>query len=296
MRAARARCLLLALVFMCAAACAHLSLAARAKARRDALTRAGFSPFALDGTPALVGYRAGAGRTLLFLHGTGDQAGSWAAVAPHFRDRWLVVLADLPGHSGSAPAEGELAMATLVAGAERFLLETKGDGRTTIVGNSLGAWLATLLAERHPDLVERLVLINGGALMGEAPKASFLPKTREDAARLMALTRDPGSPKLEPAHFDELVANAPHSAMSRLSRDAAGLVMHLRGPAQLGKITVPVELVWGVSDQIVPLAYAERLVAAFPNVRLRRVEKCGHVPQIECPARLRAALEEVLAR
>jgi pimeloyl-ACP methyl ester carboxylesterase len=54
-----------------------------------------------------------------------------------------------------------------------------------IVGNSLGAWAALLYARQHPDRVARLVLVNGGALVGDRPDLSLTPKTREEAAALM---------------------------------------------------------------------------------------------------------------
>jgi pimeloyl-ACP methyl ester carboxylesterase len=90
------------------------------------------------------------------------------------------------------------------------------------------------------------------------------------------------------------VRRAAAGPIARLSRDLPGLVAHLLD-GRLGEIATPTELVWGVSDQVVPLAYAERLRAALPAARLARVERCGHIPQVECPERFTAVLAERLA-
>jgi pimeloyl-ACP methyl ester carboxylesterase len=59
---------------------------------------------------------------------------------------------------------------------------------------------------------------------------------------------------------------------------------------RLGELRVPEEIVWGASDQLMPLEYAERMCAELPDARLLTVERCGHAPQVECPDRLLAAL------
>lgn len=178
--------------------------------RRGVLVKAGFERLELGvGAERLTYFAAGKGQPLIFLHGVGDQAGAWAEVAPSFVDRYRVFLPDLPGHGESEPVQGDLAMAKVMAGAERVLAVATSDGRPAIVvGNSMGAWLATLLAHRHPDQVARIVLVNGGALVGDPTAPSLLPKTREEAARLMALLRDPSAPALPDAILDDIVRRA----------------------------------------------------------------------------------------
>jgi pimeloyl-ACP methyl ester carboxylesterase len=79
-----------------------------------------------------------------------------------------------------------------------------------------------------------------------------------------------------------------------MMQDLPGLVSHLLD-GRLGEVTVPVDLVWGESDGLIPLAYAERMKDQLPRARLTVIEKCGHVPGAECPERLLAALKDVLA-
>jgi pimeloyl-ACP methyl ester carboxylesterase len=264
-------------------------------ARRHALTRAGFERVVLgDGGDRLTVFVAGRGPALVFLHGLGDQAGSWADVAPAFVDRYRVVVADLAGHGDSAPAEGVLPMASLVASAERVLAYATPEASAIVVGNSMGAWLATVLAHRHPQEVARIVLVNGGALLGEPGGPSLVPRSRAEAAKLMQMLRDPSASRIPGFVLDDIVRRAAKGPLGRASLDGAGLFAHLLD-GRLGEVSTPADLLWGASDQVVPLRYAERLLAAMPAARLTRIEKCGHVPQVECPERFRAALSVLLA-
>ncbi|HLF55432.1 MAG TPA: alpha/beta fold hydrolase [Thermoanaerobaculia bacterium] len=263
--------------------------------RRAALAGAGFELRSLgEGGERLRYFDAGSGEPLLFLHGAGDQAGTWFEVAPAFSATYRLVVLDLPGHGESEPLTGDLPMATVVAGAERMLAEIARERPAIVVGNSMGAWIATLLAHRHPEQVARLVLVNGGAVPGDPGAPSLLPASREDAARLMTILRDPDSAPVPDWLLDELVRRAPTGETARMLRDLPGLFAHML-PGRLGEIAVPADLLWGASDRMMTPAYAERMAAQLPASRLTFVEKCGHIPQLECAERFRAALADVLA-
>jgi pimeloyl-ACP methyl ester carboxylesterase len=205
-----------------------------------------------------------------------------------------VIVPDLPGHGESAPGAGVLRMSQVVAGAEELLDEVARERRAVVVGNSMGAWIATLLAHRHPERVERIVLVNGGAVPSAPGGPSLLPVDREAARRLMALLRAPASPSIPDWMLDDLVARAPASATARLLGDLPDLVAQML-IGRLGEVRTPVDLLWGAADGLMTIAYAEQMAAALPAARLTRIEGCGHLPQLECPARFRTVLAERLA-
>jgi pimeloyl-ACP methyl ester carboxylesterase len=270
-------------------------LARQAAEARAALTEAGFERVEVEAAGRrLVVWRGGSGPHLVLLHGSGQQAGAWSKVAPGLKDSgYTVHVPDLPGHGDSQPSEGALPMATLVEGVAAYVGSL--DGPAILVGNSLGAWLATIQAHRHPETVARAVLINGGALLNiPAEGLTLTPTTREEARRVMAAIRHPESPQLTDEELDELVSRSGNGATSRMMQDLPGLVSHLLD-GRLGEVTVPVDLVWGESDGLIPLAYAERMKDQLPRARLTVIERCGHVPGAECPERLLAALKDVLA-
>lgn len=270
-------------------------LARQAAAARDALTGAGLERVEVEADGRrLVVFRGGSGPDLVLLHGSGQQAGAWAAVAPGLAEGHTVHVLDLPGHGESEPADGMLPMATVVAGVEAYLLSLEEPA--VLVGNSLGAWLATLQAHRHPDRVARAVLVNGGALLNvPAEGLTLTPEDREAARRVMAAIRDPASPPLSDEVLDDVVARSKDGPTARLMADRPGLFAHLLD-GRLGEVKVPVDAIWGASDRLMPLDYARRMVEELPRARLTVLEACGHIPPGECPERFLEVLREVLAK
>jgi pimeloyl-ACP methyl ester carboxylesterase len=239
-------------------------------------------------------WTGGQGSTLVFLHGAGDQAGTWSAVAEALAPRYRLVIPDLAGHGTSAPAEGPISVKQVLRGVEAILSQGPQDP-VIIVGNSLGAWVALLYAHEHPDRVARLILINGGALKGDRSDLSLTPKTREEAAALMTQLRDPKSGPVPGYVLDDVVRAAQSGPLSRLAQTADEMEsLTLEG--KLHEIAAPVNLLWGESDRLFSVAYAERMMREFRASRLTTIPGCGHVPHVECPTRFRSALVDILSQ
>jgi pimeloyl-ACP methyl ester carboxylesterase len=262
---------------------------------KAALRSAGLERTTLAGPRGPIAvWRGGQGPTLLLLHGSNDQAGGFARVARPLAKRHRLLVPDLPGHGESAPAEGPLSVADLVAGVETVAAAEPEGTRLTLVGNSLGGYLALVYALRHPERVEQVVLVNGGAIRA-APgvEISLLPKSRDEArAALDALTA-PETPRAAGFVLDDIVRRAPGSPLARMLQAPvdASLVLDDR----LGEISVPVTLIWGEADRYMPIGYAETVRSRLPAARLETLAGCGHVPQRECPERLLQALARALA-
>jgi pimeloyl-ACP methyl ester carboxylesterase len=230
---------------------------------------------------------------VVLLHGAGDQAGTWADVVPPLLDEHHLVIPDLPGHGDSDPAEGSLGVGTVLEGIEA-VLERRTSGPVTVVGNSLGGWIAMLLAAGGEHPIERLVLVNGGALRGEG-RVNLMPADRAEARELMARMRSPESPELPGFVLDDVVRVARTGPIARLSQTADEMGSYLLD-GRLDSVQVPVDLLWGADDQVMPLRYARRLEEGLAAVRLTTLPDCGHVPQRECPADFAGALARVLAQ
>jgi len=237
-------------------------------------------------------WTGGAGQTLVLLHGAGDSAGSWSSIVKTFTPRYRVVIPDLAGHGGSAPAEGPISVGQMLEGLEAVMQQGPQDP-AIIVGNSLGARSAMLYAREHPDRVARLVLVNGGALVGDRPDLSLMPKTREEAAALMTQLRDPGAEPVPGFVLDNVVREAQTGPIARLYQTAGEMGRYVL-EGRLSEIKAPVDLVWGESDRLFSIAYARRMLVQLPAARLTTIPGCGHVPQQECPARFASALSDVL--
>jgi pimeloyl-ACP methyl ester carboxylesterase len=270
-------------------------LALYAWSTRGALARAGLVKIRVE-TPAgaQTVFTGGRGPATVLLHGAGDQAGTWFLVVPELAKKRSLIVPDLAGHGGSAPATGPIAFTQVLEGVEGVIRSVAAGRTVSVVGNSLGAWVGIHVALRHPDWVERVVCVNGGPLRGSGEASAVLPRTRDEARASVALTRDPASRPIPDRLLDDIVRQARVGPLARFASAASSMEPWVLTEAQLGELAVPLDIVWGASDRLMPLDYARRMEGALPGTRLLRLESCGHVPQVECPDALLAALDTAL--
>ncbi len=259
-------------------------------------------------TAPLAGYRAhryafagsGTGPSVLLLHGLGGSASSMAPLvggllplAPR------VVLLELPGHGRSPdPPGGPLSAreygSVVIACAEEMVREHGGP--IVVVGNSLGGALALYTAHRRPDLCAGVVGLNpaGAELSDEAMNA--LPRSFPDAnlgaahmARLL-FHKTPWPFWLVARDFARHWGTP---AVQRILDDARSGSDRSLGLDVLTDIHVPVLIVWGAEDRLLPLRSVEDF-ARIGGARVEVIHGCGHVPQLEKPAVTRRAVTDFL--
>jgi len=261
---------------------------------RRALRAAGLRAAEISGPDGdITVWQGGAGPTMVLLHGAGDQAGAWARTVRMLVGSHRLVIPDLPGHGASDPRRGPLDIGRLLAGVEAVMDTLPADRPVVLVGNSLGAWLAFLYAREHPERIDRLVAVNGGPIRNENPGAVLFPADREQARAVMRSMMGPNSLMPPDNVLDDMVRRARVGPAARLAATADGMEPYLLD-GRLDEVTVPVELVWGEEDGLMPVAYARRLLDGLPAARLHLVAGCGHIPQRECPDRVVRVLTEAL--
>jgi 2-hydroxy-6-oxonona-2,4-dienedioate hydrolase len=296
-RAAKIVLALVAVLFLLGAAAGAVfwkrPLATLAWLGRRRLASAGFEKHVRPSAagPQVV-FSGGGGAPVVLIHGAGDQAGGWSKVAPRLATSFSVVVVDLAGHGESAPPEGTLPFATLLAGFDGAM-GALPQGKVTLVGNSLGAWIGTVWAKQHPARVNHLVLVNGGPLLGDRPDLTLQPKTRAEADRTLAALRDPSAPLIPDFVVDDVIREAATGPIARLAAESKSMPAFLLD-GKLAGFDVPVDLLWGASDKLLSVDYAKRLAAQLPAARLTTIERCGHAPAVECPDRFTEALLKIL--
>jgi len=261
---------------------------------RAMLRGAGLERASLTGPRGdLVYFRGGSGDSVVLLHGANDQAGAFSRIVrPLVREHRLLV-PDLPGHGDSGPRDGPLSPGDLVAGVERLMEAEIGGGRATLLGNSLGGWIALVYAARHPERVRQVILLNGAAIRSAPGVAiNLLPRTREEAAQALDVLTDPATPRAPGFVLDAMVRRSPGSPLARLTEAPVDESLFLDD--RLGEIRTPVTLIWGESDRLMPVSYAEQTRERLPAARLDVLPRCGHMPQRECPEAAVAAIERAL--
>jgi pimeloyl-ACP methyl ester carboxylesterase len=258
---------------------------------------------------------AGEGPVLLMIHGMAGECLNWREVIEPLARHHTVIAPDLPGHGASAPGGGDYSIGALAAGL-RDLLLALGHERATIVGHSLGGGVAMQLSYQFPEMVERLVLVSSGGLGPEVSpvlRAAALPGADLFIAATAGIGRRIGAPLGRGLGAIGLRANAD---FAEVARGYASLNDPDRRSAFLGTLrgvvgtggqrvdasdrlylaeTVPVLIVWGARDSIIPSHHGEDAHEAIPGSRLEVFDDVGHLPQLEAPGRFIAVLERFLA-
>lgn len=235
----------------------------------------------------------GSGPPLLWLHGAGG-AGPWRPWLDALAERFRVIVPDHPGFGASDEAEWLEGFDDLVYH-YLDLLATLGLSRVQVVGHSLGGWIAAELAVAHPEVVERLVLVDPIGLRHlERPVTDLFALTEAQSTRLVY--HDPALADAELANEStaEMIMQRikNQTTFARLSWNPYLYNPHLR--RRLYRITMPTLLVWGRHDRVLPLETAELWTTGIPQARLAVVEECGHAPQREQPQELVRLVTEFL--
>lgn len=213
---------------------------------------------------------------LVLLHGLGDSGETWAGIIPALARDYRVLAPDLAGF-GQAPIPPEgMHFSVLTDYLARFL-ETIGIEHAVIIGNSLGGAVAMRYAALHPERVARLFLLNTAGLPFDGVEV-FSPRTRAEASKLA--TASIGTQRLLPGFIlDDLIRN-----VSNPARRA-----YLDSPertdvtADLPRLTMPITIIWGERDRLIPLASIAPLRTAHPTAELITLPNAGHIPQSDAP-------------
>ena len=242
---------------------------------------------------------AGSGPTVILLHGLGGSTQNWNYTIGPLAQQFHVVVPDQIGFGKSDKPVINYRVRTYVDFLDQFCKQLKIE-RATLVGNSMGGWIAAAFAIAFPERVERLVLADA---TGYAPAADFdfkslyalNPSTREGMKQLATKVFF-NKMFATDALIDQLLAQRMSAGdgytINSLIESVGRREDFLDG--QLSKIKVPTLIVWGREDGLVTLSEGERLKRDIANSKLVVLDQCGHFPQLEKAAEFNAALLEFL--
>ena len=236
----------------------------------------------------------GAGHPVLLLHGGGgpQSVAGFAdllSTAAHAH----VLTPTHPGFGGTPRPAGLDSIAGLAA-LYAALLDRRDQRDVTVVGNSIGGWIAAELALRAPTRLSSVVLVDAvGIAVPGHPVVDFFSLTLDQVAQLSY--HDPAAFRVDPAAL-------PAAAQAIMAGNRAALAVYggtsMADPTlrhRLAGITVPTLVLWGASDRIVDPAYGHAYAAAVPGARFQVLTATGHLPQIETPEQLLRAIWDFAA-
>ena len=226
--------------------------------------------------------RGGSGEPLLYLH----DAGGAPAVLPFMEklaERFDVLVPEHPGF-GASDEPGWLENMHDLAYFYLDVLESLELRGVHLVGSSLGGWLALEMAVRDASRLKSLVLVGpaGISVPGVSPGDVFLWSPEELARNLFfdpALAEKMLAQPVTPERLEVSLKN--RHTVARL-----GWEPRMHDPflhKWLHRVNVPVKIVWGEADKILPVAYAREFKRLMPGAEVEIIPRCGHLPQAERP-------------
>lgn len=233
------------------------------------------------------------GQAVLLLHGITDSWFSFSDVLPLLPVDWRAIAPDQRGH-GDSDRPGTYALDDFADDAIA-LLDALGIERATLVGHSMGTFIARLVAVKAPDRVARLVLVAGAAVAGGGAIGELgeMVKTLADPVPLdvirefqVGTTHNP-----LPEVFLESVIAESAKLPARVWREAlAGLVAGAPALAT-GRIACPTLVLWGDHDTVFDRHAQDELLGAIPGAMFRVYPDTGHALHWEEPEGFVADLE-----
>jgi pimeloyl-ACP methyl ester carboxylesterase len=229
------------------------------------------------------------GEPWVLLHGMGSTSLAWALVAQRLKRDCRLLVPELSALGGSRMATDSLNVREGVEAVTELIGSSLGGRPATVAGISLGGWIATRLALAHPELVDRLLLVNC---------AGYRDQDWNRIQRLVRIDDLDGVDHLYQALFHRT------PLVMRLAR--RGLLAAYRSPSvrhvietltiedafdagDLRRLELPVGLVWSAGDGVFEPAIAHEMHAALPQGLLQIVPACGHAIHWERPRALRDA-------
>jgi len=266
------------------------------------------------GDMTLSTYVLGEGPPIVMLHGLGGTKISMLPLVPALAPYHRLVIPDLPGHGESDKPVSTEYTPRSYARTIRKLMDALDVPRAIVIGNSLGGRVALEMAIRSPDRIRALGLLAPAVpgfrvryILGftrviptEVGAVPFPMRERWMKAAVRRLLGDPS--KMPESGYDTAaeefirIYRTPQARMAFFD-SLRHILTESPKPfwAHMRRVRVPVQIVWGTSDRLVPVRLAPKLAAELPDARLLILPRVGHVPQFEATAQTTEALTTFIA-
>lgn len=237
-------------------------------------------------------------RCVVLLHGYLESLLVWEEFIPLLYKKVRVVTLDLPGH-GISVVQGDTHTMEFLADTVATGVRALGITRCTVVGHSMGGYVALALCERHPELLDGLVLLSSTPYADSPEKAE---NRRREIALVQAGRKELLSRVAPAAGFAEENRARMADEIEDLTEQVfvtedEGIVALLNGMItrkdrneMLRTTKVPVLFILGRKDNYIPVEIAEKMVAEHPEARVAWLENSGHMGFLEEPEDTAAAL------
>ncbi|MEP2988438.1 MAG: alpha/beta hydrolase [Parasphingorhabdus sp.] len=259
------------------------------------------SQFLDDGSGGQIHYRDQGnkdGPVIVLIHGSNGHVQTWDALIEMMQDEFRLISLDLYGHGLTGPNSTANYGAEAMISAVAKVLDQAEVEKAVWVGNSMGGWLSWRAALAVPDRVSGLVLVDasgaqaaekvkpylGARLARSAIGQLLLPEITPRSLVKSSLEENYASPELITEELvDRYWEMLRFPGNRRAAVDRAGVNREPDKWNDVGDIKVPVLLLWGDQDSVVPVSHGKAFDSAIPDSRLIVYPDAGHLPMEETP-------------
>ncbi|MEX2597294.1 MAG: alpha/beta hydrolase [Salibacteraceae bacterium] len=232
----------------------------------------------------------GKGRAIIFLHGFLENCSMWKKIVPELQNRYRVVCIDLPGH-GKSECIGYVHTMDEMAEAVFKVVRTLKLRKVTMIGHSMGGYVALAFAERFPDNVKSLVLYQSTAKADSDERKN----NRNRAIELVkqnhkSFVRKAVPQLFRPVNRKKFKTEMDWAKNEALSTPVQGIIAALGGmrdrPNREILLKFPpysIHIVAADKDPIIAYNDMVELASISDQVRLHTIKGCGHMSYIENP-------------
>ncbi len=228
---------------------------------------------------------AGDSVPILLLHGFGADLNTWMFTQPALAEGRQAIALDLPGHGGSVKQLDHIDGESLAAIIDH-VLNALGVERLHLVGHSMGGGIAISFASRRPERVATLTLISSASL-GPEINAAFIDgfvraaRRREAIEALNLLVHDPAlvsRAMIEDVLRYKRLDGVPEALAAFAEEWFPGGRQRVALGDAVVALKLPVQIIWGREDRIIPVAHAKAFASRVP---VHILEQTGHLPHME---------------
>jgi pimeloyl-ACP methyl ester carboxylesterase len=243
----------------------------------------------------------GSGPVLLLMHGSSSSLRIWDTTAARLKSRYRVIRYDVGGMGLSGTVSDEAAASVTPVDIATGLLDQLGVKKLTFVGNSSGGTLGMFLAAQRPGMVERLILSNTPAdpvRYAHMVQPESFKQAQEEVKQsggfqslhfwnefMQYFSGRPEriSPKILGEYYDFNRRIPEKHPIAMTAQIADGVV----ASQLMAQVTAPTLLIWGATDQLLPLAAMQSLARHLEKAQVSQIilPDVGHYPPLEVPER-----------
>ena len=231
---------------------------------------------------------AGSGNSVICLHGAGAGAVTWYPSIGTISKNFHVLAPDIVGYGESDKPNAPYNRPYFSKWLKDFLIKMK-ISKAHIVGLSQGGAIALQFAIDHPEMVDKLVLVDAAGL---GAKVSFwplfgiiwmnsFPSSMANRFNSPYILQKPEN--RDPNHSLYSVAVAKSTGGKNVFKQGRGAAVSKVPEDLLQQIKNETLIIWGKDDRLFPVEYGERAAKIIPNAKLHLIEEAGHLPMMDQP-------------